>query len=598
MVPAGRSKPVERSKPVPSRQQESAPQDTGPIVLGSSWLEINHKTCAEHKFSNTGKSKILCTCAFPLVVVTSVMIDTRKDQRAVLALASVIITVALAYLFSQGKTYVHIDAIAHVNKARGIWDNSAPGLLQLGSIWLPLPHVLIAPLTRIDTLWTTGLAGSILSVACFIGAALFLYRSASLWTCSRAAGWLAFFFFALNPRLIYLFTTPMTEPLMVFCAAGLIYYLLHWIETESVHSFAMASLMMFAGTLTRYEGWAIALAAIPLVFIVARHRRFTAATLFAGAAALGPLLWMIYNWVYFEDPLFFTYGHGSAREYAENYFLRTGKLFPTAGHIVDSIWIYFADVAYCVNPFVVWFGVGGACFAWLMWRHGQWRKTLAVLTLAAGPFVFYVYNLYANVVPVMIPGISKDSGDAIYNIRYGTIMAATLPVLAGYALLLVFRRSEHRRPFALALLGVLFLPNPIPEASEEGPADQLTRNLFFMESEHNQSFWMPPFVEVAHRLQTDMDSVHDGSSCVLANSRIVHPVVWVTGIPMKRFVHELNRDRWDSDLNTIDSGIRWVITEEGDQLWNAQGKLLKHDWDEVAFARTPYTGIVHLYRRR
>src|SRR3954471_20178052 len=66
-----------------------------------------------------------------------------RDRRIIAGLGAAIITVALIYLARQNLTYVHIDAIAHVNKARGLWDNTTPGLKQLGSIWLPLQHILI-----------------------------------------------------------------------------------------------------------------------------------------------------------------------------------------------------------------------------------------------------------------------------------------------------------------------------------------------------------------------------------------------------------------------------------------------------------------------
>src|SRR5579872_7054367 len=107
---------------------------------------------------------------------------SHLDRRAVVAISAVIITVALVYLVRHDRTFVHIDAIAHVNKARGLWDNATPGLKQLGSNWLPLPHLLIAPLTFSDTLWSTGLAGSILSAACFVGTAWFLFGCAARWT--------------------------------------------------------------------------------------------------------------------------------------------------------------------------------------------------------------------------------------------------------------------------------------------------------------------------------------------------------------------------------------------------------------------------------
>jgi hypothetical protein len=139
-----------------------------------------------------------------------------RDRGVIGLLSSLIIVNAFLVFLSGNQTFVHIDAIAHVNKARGLFDNVAPGFMQLGSIWLPLPHLLIAPLTRFDSLWLSGIAGSLLSLACFVGTSIFLYSIGYAWTGSRLVAWMSFLCFALNPRLIYLFTTPMTEPLMVF----------------------------------------------------------------------------------------------------------------------------------------------------------------------------------------------------------------------------------------------------------------------------------------------------------------------------------------------------------------------------------------------
>src|SRR5215471_10037937 len=117
----------------------------------------------------------------------------KAEQRLILAISAAIISVALIYLFRHDRTFIHIDAIAHVNKARGLWDNETQGLKQLGSNWLPLQHLLIAPLTLSDTLWSSGLAGSFISAICFVGTAWFLFGTAFRWTGSLPAGWLAFF---------------------------------------------------------------------------------------------------------------------------------------------------------------------------------------------------------------------------------------------------------------------------------------------------------------------------------------------------------------------------------------------------------------------
>src|SRR3954469_12956761 len=98
-----------------------------------------------------------------------------RDHFLIAAIAAVISVNAFLYLLWRDQTYVHIDAIAHVNKARGLFDNFEPGLRNFGSVWLPLPHLLAAPLAAIDAFWQNGVAGSLVSVGCFIGTSLFLF---------------------------------------------------------------------------------------------------------------------------------------------------------------------------------------------------------------------------------------------------------------------------------------------------------------------------------------------------------------------------------------------------------------------------------------
>src|SRR5438132_12278908 len=101
----------------------------------------------------------------------------NRDDVLIGVLASVLIVNAFLFFLWRDQTFVHIDAIAHVNKARGLFDNFHPGLRQLGTVWLPLPHLLMAPLAAIDPLWRSGAAGSIVSVLCFIGTSLLLFST-------------------------------------------------------------------------------------------------------------------------------------------------------------------------------------------------------------------------------------------------------------------------------------------------------------------------------------------------------------------------------------------------------------------------------------
>jgi hypothetical protein len=506
-----------------------------------------------------------------------------RDHKLVLMIAALIGVNAFLYFLSQDQTYVHIDAIAHVNKARGMVDHFQPGLRNLGTVWLPLPHLLMVPLAAIDPLWKSGAAGSLISVACFIATSLLLFLTAFAWTGSRIASWVAFLLFAMNPRLIYLFTTPENEPLMIFCAAGLSYYLLRWAQDESWPDLALAAVFAFAGTWTRYEGWALAATACVVVSIITRTRRITSTLLFTGGAALGPMLWMLFNMIYFEDPLMFTYGIGSAQVN------ETGKRFGTTGNIAESITRYFIDVAYTINPGVLWLGVGGFIFAFTFLRRRNWRPMLVLVTGALAMFGFYVLNLYMGNISILLPGITPDDMESTYNVRYGAVMAATVPLFAGLFVFIVWYQVERHRPFALLMLGPVLLPNPVPDASQETISEQFTRNLFYTEAIHNQSFWMPPFVEVSR-------SIGD-SGLIMTNTRIVHIVVWATGMPMGRFVTEMDEAVWGPSLRDIDPSIQWVMTEEGDQLWHGRGQWLAENWIEVASAKGAVTGRVHLYRR-
>jgi dolichyl-phosphate-mannose-protein mannosyltransferase len=509
--------------------------------------------------------------------------EGSRDHKLVAAIAAVIGVNAFLYFLSRDQTYVHIDAIAHVNKARGLFDNFETGLRNLGSVWLPLPHLLMAPLAAIDRLWKNGAAGSLISIGCFVGTSVFLFLTGFEWTGSRIAGWVAFMLFALNPRLIYFFTTPENETLMILCASGLFYYLLRWAQDEKWRDLALAALFAFAGTLTRYEGWALAAVACVLVFFVTTTRKVTSTILFMGAAVLGPMLWMLYNMVYFDDPLMFTYGIGSAL------INETGKAYGTSGRLLESFVRYFIDVAYSVNSGVLWLGLGGFAYAVFLLRRIDWRPTLVLIAGCVTIFGFYVLNLFAGNISILLPGVVPNDPQSMYNVRYGAVMAATVPLFAALFVFIIWLQVDRRRAIALLMLTPLILPDPLPAASHESIQQQFTANLFYKEAIHNQSFWMPPFIEVSRKL--------DDSGLIMTNTRIVHVVVWETGIPMRRFVTEMNEETWARSFSNIDPKIRWVITEEGDQLWHARGKWLQQNWVEVASEKADATGRVHLFRR-
>src|SRR5271169_4199165 len=76
--------------------------------------------------------------------------------------------VSFLFYSRHGDLLLYGDAVAHINIARRVFDSQTPGLLQLGTVWLPLPHLLMMPFLLSDTAWQTGVGGSIPSMLAYV----------------------------------------------------------------------------------------------------------------------------------------------------------------------------------------------------------------------------------------------------------------------------------------------------------------------------------------------------------------------------------------------------------------------------------------------
>src|SRR6516225_1241314 len=75
--------------------------------------------------------------------------------------ASLVSIGSFLYFVRTGQILLYGDAVAHINIARRVFDSRTPGPLQLGTVWLPLPHLLIMPFVASSRLWQSGIGGSI-----------------------------------------------------------------------------------------------------------------------------------------------------------------------------------------------------------------------------------------------------------------------------------------------------------------------------------------------------------------------------------------------------------------------------------------------------
>src|SRR5579862_3348651 len=87
-----------------------------------------------------------------------------RETALVAQIAACVSFISFAFYFQHGGLLLYGDAVAHINIARRVFDSQTPGLLQLGTVWLPLPHLLILPFIVPMRLWQSGTGGSIPSM--------------------------------------------------------------------------------------------------------------------------------------------------------------------------------------------------------------------------------------------------------------------------------------------------------------------------------------------------------------------------------------------------------------------------------------------------
>ena len=80
------------------------------------------------------------------------------------------------FYLRRGDVLLYGDAVAHINIARRVFDSRTPGLLQLGTVWLPLPHLLMIPFLLSNWMWQTGVGGSIPSMVAYVFGAVGIFR--------------------------------------------------------------------------------------------------------------------------------------------------------------------------------------------------------------------------------------------------------------------------------------------------------------------------------------------------------------------------------------------------------------------------------------
>jgi hypothetical protein len=495
---------------------------------------------------------------------------TRQETLPIAMIAVLLSFVALLLCYSRGYLLLYGDAVAHLGNARRIFDSRNPGLSQLGGVWLPLPHLLMLPFVQKVAWWQNGLAGTWPSLLCYVASVAGFYRLARRLLVPRWAI-LAAAFYALNPNLLYLATTAMTEPLFL---ALLVWLTLLTVECVDVlrsgmiqaanRKLILIGLLIFAAVFTRYDGWVLG-AAIWCVLAcqVLRDKKLRvqvapAFAVFTVITIAGPLLWLAYNQHFFHDPLDFMRGPYSAAA-IEKKTSPPGAPHYRGWHNLGWALIFYTrtaqvDAAAWETGFALM--VAALCGLYMTIRRSFDGAHRAAILLWL-PLPFYLYSISYGSVPIFIPQLYPHS---YYNSRYGMEM---LPALALFAFVAV---AALERVWAKSWPRTVPLMNPVVLllALANSAAMIFSTPLVLKEGIVNATTRVPFESAIARQLE----SYPVGVPILMFNSDHIG-ALQRAGIPLKQTVNEGDRDSWEAALAAPAEKALYVVAIAGDPVAKA-----------------------------
>jgi hypothetical protein len=461
----------------------------------------------------------------------------------------------------QGLALSHYDAKAHLVVARRVIDSITPGWQQIGAVWLPLPHLLNLLPVQVDALYRTGASGIVISigsmgVAAYAAAAMVLRA-----TGSRAGALLCAALLALNPNILYLQSTPMTEPLLIA---------LLMLGAMSMHAWAgeggsrwrrAAGLSLAAACLTRYEAWPFTGAVLAL----APWARWRSGESLSAALR--------------DAIIIALYPFAAILVFLVNSKLSIGHWFVTGG-------FYVPDPRLQGHVFTVTSAVW-----WGAWQLGS-------LTLVAGGTVAAVVLVVvalrdrqraALVVPLALFAVAALPWYAYFEGHPFRIRYMVPVVAAGVAALslgvgLLPRRLQPLTA-ALVVAGVLITTRPF----DPGAAMVL------------EAQWDRPNSRARQDVTACLPLATPRPTIMASMGSLAHYMQELSqaGFAIRDFLHEGNGDIWLAALNGPARYVGWMLIEEraegGDML---NQRAVKDPGFLAGFERVCAGGGVALYRNR
>jgi hypothetical protein len=483
---------------------------------------------------------------------------------------------AVLWSWQHGAMLNYGDAVAHLHIARRVFDCRQPRITQLGSVWLPLPHLLLIPFVQVYSWWANGFAAVIPSALAYLAGCAGVYRLARRWLQPAAAA-LTLAFYAGNPNLLYLQTTAMTEPLFLCETIWIAVWLLELRTSPEQNPrnhqrcLWLIAAALIAAVFTRYDGWVMALLAWVSVGIALARRRALGSKSFWLATALivaAPLAWFIYNAVGFGDWLYFMRGPYSAKAIE----MRTAAPgFPPhpGWHNPWVALLFFLKAAEMDAAAAAWgnlllaLSLLGAGWAWgRIWfsarRRAVARQAVAWPLLLLGlPAPFYAYSVAYGSVPIFLPPWWPHSW---YNTRYGMELLPALALGLGFSAQFGLAAVSQFKPkwanYATGILSALVALNAVQMVRE--------RPLVYVEGTKNIAARRPFEEQIPPALRALL--VERPGSVILMDTSVYPELVALTGIPLRQTINESDLEIYRAALDAPAAHAAIVLAFDGDEI--------------------------------
>src|SRR5215831_3019957 len=536
------------------------------------------------------------------------------------------------FYFKNGEVLLYGDAVAHINIARRVFDSKTPGLLQLGTVWLPLPHLVMIPFLTSTRMWQSGAGGSIPSMIAYVFGVvgiLRLTRGAPSGSnppdgVARTTGWIAAIIYGANPNLMYMQSTAMGEAVYLAFFVWAVAYLSEWVRGNPA-ALIRCGLCLAGASLTRYDGWFLAavIAAVVVLRILlnrgapkeiemggGENKNVGALRLAAFArrgkakpnakgnlrettqasgsqqvvrfmliTAAAPAFWLAYNAIVYRNPLEFENGPYSAKAIELKTQAAGNHGHPGTGNPLVA-GLYFLKAGQenlASNEWLqrgwVLLTVAAVLVPAILSRREFWRpfaKSAWPLLFLLVPIPFYALSIAYSGVPIFVPQWWPFSH---YNVRYGLQLlpafSATVAVLIGFGLR--NERWDWRLRFAGIVALLAFVLASYSRVWRAGP-------VCLQEAEIN----MRTRNQLEIQLSTWLERLPPDSTLLMYLGDHVG-AVQRAGIPLNHTINEGNHrvwkqpgdpeGLWERALANPGKYADYVLAFEGDPVWNAVQNL-------------------------